>query len=237
MTHYAHIENPEAYEAAKDARIRANRQKGAFKRWVAQHDDALRLFDWLEGQREFGYRIEVDPRCVQDEETGYIDHIESSSDRYYGQSCKCRTVSHPATKLNNSPFLIKLREQLREWGNLSDKQTQAVRDSLARAEGKIVQWAAEREQKVEADRAASQHVGTVGERRDFDLKVERTFSFDGQFGTTYINICRDADRNVIVYKGSKPFERDAQIKVKATIKNHDKRDGIAQTLISRPIIL
>jgi hypothetical protein len=236
MVHYTEIHNEPAYEAAKDARIRANRRKGAFKRWVAQHDDALRLFDWLEGQREFAPQEQVDPRCTYvNEDTNWIDHWEGQAPRF--ERCKCKLVSNPVTKLNNSPFLIKLREQLREWGSLSEKQTQALRDSLARAEGKIVEWAADRQQKVEADRASSQHVGTVGDRCDFDLTVERTFSFDGKFGTTHINICRDAGQNVIVYKGSKPFERGTQVKVKATIKAHDERDGIAQTLISRPVII
>lgn len=234
MTHYAHIENEVAYEAAIDRRIKANRQKGAFKRWIAQHDDAERLYNWLEGQCEFGYRTEVDPRCFKDEETGYIDHIESSSDRYYGQSCNCRTVSHPATKFNNSPFLIKLREQLREWGNLSEKQTQAVRDSLARAEGLIVERDAERKARTEADRAQSKHVGEVGQRLQLTITCERNFSFESQFGTTFINICRDEEGNVLVYKGGKEFERGQTYTGKATVKAHDERDGVAQTLIARP---
>jgi hypothetical protein len=63
------------------------------------------------------------------------------------------------------------------------------------------------------------------------------FSFEGQYGFTYINICKDAAGNVIVYKGSNNFEEGETLTVKATVKAHDERDGIAQTLIARPKII
>lgn len=240
MTHYAHIQNEAAYERAIQARIKANRRTGAYKRWLAANEDGERLNQWLNGTGEFAPKNDRDERCVEvldstNTHVEFVEHCFVVDGRDY--RCKCRWVYSPVGKLANTPFLIKLRDQLEEWGSLSEKQTQAVRDSLSRAEGKVVQWAAEREQQVEADRASSQHIGTVGERREFDLKVERTFSFEGQFGETFINICRDADQNVIVYKGSKPFERGADIRVKATIKAHDERDGVAQTLIARPTII
>jgi len=238
MAHYAHIENEQAYEAAIARRIKANARKGAIKRWYAQHADAHRIQHWLNVTGEFAGHTERDPRCIerldQNDEVSYVEHNENAAG---WNSCDCKWVANPLAKFSNTPFLIKLRDQLCEWGSLSEKQTQAVRDSLARAEGFIVKNSEERERRLTADRASSQHVGTVGERREFDLTVERTFSFNGQFGTTYINICRDADQNVIVYKGSKPFERETQLRVKATIKAHDLRDEVAQTLISRPTII
>ena len=227
------IENEPAYERAIEARIKANKRKGSRARWLAQHEDGQRLIDWLEGAGEFAPHRENDPRCTPRDDCDYVDHWEGGAPRY--EQCKCRMVSSRVGKLAKSPFLIKMRDQLEEWGSLSDKQTQAVRDSLSRAEGNIIKWDQERAEKLEADRNASQHVGTVGERRDFDLSVERVFSFESQFGPVYISICRDADQNVVVYKGSKPFERGAQINVKATIKAHDQRDGVNQTLISRPV--
>lgn len=238
MAHYAHIENEQAYEAAIARRIKNNARKGAIKRWYAQHADAQRLENWLEASFEFGGRTERDPRCVEVlDQHGQLSYVEHNENAAGWNSCNCKWVANPLTKFNNSPFLDKLRDQLREWGSLSEKQTQAVRDSLARAEGFIVKNSEERERRLTADRASSKHVGTVGERREFDLTVERTFSFDGHFGTTYINICRDADQNVIVYKGSNAFEHGAQLRVKATIKAHDLRDEVAQTLISRPTII
>ena len=59
-------------------------------------------------------------------------------------------------------------------------------------------------------------------------------AFESQFGYTYINICKDADGNVVVYKGSNRFEEGETVRVKATVKSHEERDGVAQTLIARP---
>ena len=69
---------------------------------------------------------------------------------------------------------------------------------------------------------------------ELTLTCEKVFEFEGQFGVTFINICRDPSGNVVVYKGSNGFERGETLRVKATIKAHDERDGVAQTLISRP---
>jgi len=46
--------------------------------------------------------------------------------------------------------------------------------------------------------------------------------------------CRDADRNVIVYKGSKAWERGQTVACTARVKAHDNRDGVPQTIIQRP---
>lgn len=232
-----YIENEAAYEAAKWARIKANRQKGAFKKWLAQHEDGQRLHDWLEGNGEFAPVVARDERCVEildstDTHVAYVEHWEGGAPRY--EQCKCHMAYNPVAKFANSSFLSDLREQIREWGNLSEKQTQAVRDSLARAEGLIVKRNEEREQQIEADRAGSKHVGTVGERIELTLTCERNFSYNTQYGTTYVNICRDADGNVIVYKGTNEFQRGGTYTGKATIKAHEDRDGVAQTLIARP---
>ena len=45
MTHYAHIENGAAYEAAKWANIRRNRAKTARAKWLAERDDAQTLYE------------------------------------------------------------------------------------------------------------------------------------------------------------------------------------------------
>ena len=133
----------------------------------------------------------------------------------------------------NGDFLNKLRLSIGEWGGLTDGQHAAAAKSLARAVELEATRNERREAKLAADRLQG-HVGTVGERRDFDLTAERVHSFDGQFGTVYITIFRDADNNVIVYKGSIAFERGEQVRGKATIKAHDQRDGVPQTIIARP---
>jgi hypothetical protein len=138
---------------------------------------------------------------------------------------------------NFGEVLLEMREAIMEWGGLTDKQTDLVRRALARAEERVAKANQRREERIATERATSQHVGTVGERRDFTLTVNRVFSFEGQYGFTYINICKDAAGNVIVYKGSNNFEEGETLTVKATVKAHDERDGIAQTLIARPKII
>ena len=135
-------------------------------------------------------------------------------------------------------FMLKLRNDLDEWGQLTDRQADVVRRSLERARERIARREQAKVERRERD-SRSTHVGTVGERRDWVLTVERVLSFDSQFGMVYIHLCRDADGNVIVYKGGNRWEGDTPmtVRVKATVKAHDERDGIAQTMISRPKLI
>jgi len=226
------IENEQAYNSAIQRRIKANRAKTGRAKWLAAHEDAQRLYDWLNNSGEFSYIVTVDPRCGVDDEDGYADHCEVVDGKDY--RCKCRTVQHPVAALAKGLFIEKMRDAIDEWGGLTDGQTKAVREALARAEGRVIERNEKREAQDEADRANSKHVGTVGERVELTLTCERNFSYNTQFGTTYVNICRDADGNVIVYKGTNEFQRGSTYTGKATIKAHDQRNGVAQTLIARP---
>ncbi|MEL0003967.1 MAG: hypothetical protein VW620_13215, partial [Rhodospirillales bacterium] len=58
------------------------------------------------------------------------------------------------------------------------------------------------------------------------------------YGTVNINICR-CGSDVVIYKGSNRldvFGDGHNVTVKATIKAHEVRDGINQTIISRPAV-
>lgn len=226
----AHVENPGAYERAIEARIKANASKTRRQNWLATHADAQRLSDWLHQSGEFRDR--------------YV--CGNSWDNNIGMCCanyndKCSNIGPKAHPLVRGIFdgdfgkvLLQMREALVEWGGLTDKQTDLVRRALARAEERLQKAKERREERVAADREGSRHVGAVGERRDFTLIVNKVFSFDGFHGTTFINICKDADGNVIVYKGSNGFEEGETVRVKATVKAHGDRDGVAQTMIARP---
>lgn len=139
-------------------------------------------------------------------------------------------------------LILSLRNQLLERGGLSDKQTEIVRNSLA----KRVKWAAEREEKRRNEDAASDHVGTVGERRNFELTCIFVTSYEGKFGTTYVHGFKDDFGNVIIHKGfpilvdievdTRPrrLEKGDKVKLSATIKSHSERESVKQTLITRP---
>jgi hypothetical protein len=208
------VEHPAAYEAAIQNRIKANASKTRRKNWFATYQDAQRLWDWLYGNGEF--------------ENEYNER---------GELVKSNPLRDGIFAGDFGKVLLEMREAIDEWGGLTDKQTDLVRRALARAEERVAKAAQRREERIAAERATSQHVGTVGERRDFTLTVNKVFSFEGQFGFTFINICKDAAGNVIVYKGSNGYDEGETLTVKATVKAHDERDGVAQTIIARPKII
>lgn len=117
-------------------------------------------------------------------------------------------------------------------------ETSAVRPSDSVIE---IAFAAILRKLAEADlRAASRHVGTVGERVVLRLTVERSIDISPPGGYPriyrYINLCRDAEGNRIVYIGN-PWNEGETADVKVTIKEHNRRDGELQTLVARPKVL
>ena len=79
------------------------------------------------------------------------------------------------------------------------------------------------------------HIGAVGKRAVFTLTLKKRLSFDGQYGTTYVHLMEDAAGNHVVHKGSCiSIEEGEEFTVKATVKEHGERDGIKQTILSRP---
>ena len=125
-------------------------------------------------------------------------------------------------------FWASMDDALGKWGSLTAGQEAAVRRIFA-------QDAARKAERKAAD-ASSAHVGTVGERRDWTLTLQGRFEYEGDFGVTYGHAFKDADGNVVIYKGSNRLqgERGDTLTLKATVKAHTDRDGIAQTMISRP---
>lgn len=225
-----HIENEARYQAAIKRRIQLNRAKTGRAKWLAAHEDAQTLHDWLFHEGEFSdQNWLLDPLCHM--EDGYPEHRFELDGRDY--RCKCKRVDHPMSFYARGDFLRKMRDTIDEWGGLSDAQHAAVAKSFANAQNKLAGREVARAEANAAD-AKTSHVGTVGERREFELTAERTHSFDSQFGTTYITIFRDADSNIVVYKGSIAFERGEKVRGKATVKAHDMRDGVPQTIIARP---
>jgi hypothetical protein len=77
-------------------------------------------------------------------------------------------------------------------------------------------------------------VGNVGERQSFTVIVMHIVELETMYGFSYINICRDADNNVVIYKGTQKWKKGSQIDCVATVKAHDIRDGVKQTVIQRP---
>ena len=75
----------------------------------------------------------------------------------------------------------------------------------------------------------------MGKREKFALSIDWVKGYDSTFGTMYINGLRDLAGNIVIYSGSKALgEKGQQIIVLATVKAHGEREGVKQTVISRP---
>lgn len=127
----------------------------------------------------------------------------------------------------SSGFFRNMMEAIQQFGSLTEKQEAVCR--------RIIN---ENKEKIAAARAVdskSSHIGTVGKREVFTAHVRNVVTFEGDYGRVYIHLMADASGNVIVYKGSKIIGRKGEtIEFLATVKDHGTRDGIKQTIVSRP---
>lgn len=122
--------------------------------------------------------------------------------------------------------------KLVQYGMISDKQMAFLGNLIAKIPAREA-----RKAEIIAENAASQHIGTVGKREVFTLTLNwvKTYDGGGCFAPYHIHGFKDAAGNIVIYKGSKCLgEKGATLKLKATVKAHGERDGIKQTIISRP---
>lgn len=105
------------------------------------------------------------------------------------------------------------------------------------------EYVAKQKAKREAEKAQaanpSQHVGTVGQRGEFAVTIDRTHWFEGNYGPTCIVAMRDADNNVLKTFATGKFGDWAdenvgeRCTIKATVRNHDEYKGVAETVVNR----
>jgi hypothetical protein len=142
---------------------------------------------------------------------------------------------HPVVAASRGEFFDKMRVTAEEFGGLTEGQHKVVIDMIARGEARVAERANARAESLKVDADKSGWIGTVGERRMFDLTVRLVITMEGQYGLSYLHVMNDAEGNVVVYKGTKKLaERGGSVSVKATVKDHDVRDGVRQTKIARP---
>lgn len=209
------VENERAYISAAQDRIRANAAKTRRAQWLAM-DGGQRAHDFLYGVGQFEDR--VIPGYGNGEEGEYN-----------------RVILHPVRRAGGGDFVDAMRKSADKWGGLTEGQHAAVLKTIDRAEARAAEWDAKNKARAAAD-ASSVHVGEVGKRQDFALTLERCISFETAFGMLYIHLFRDAANNVVVYKGSKDLGLNAgeTVALKATVKEHGERNGVKQTILSRP---
>jgi hypothetical protein len=118
-------------------------------------------------------------------------------------------------------FVDELAEKARRNSYMSEKQAEA----LAAAVAKIVAR--------EAAKAASVHVGNIGERLTLNVSVVNHTMVQTDFGTMHIVAMRDAAGNKLVSKGKFSAERGDNMTIKGTVKDHSEYNGELQTIINR----
>lgn len=83
--------------------------------------------------------------------------------------------------------------------------------------------------------AKSNHIGTIGERREFSGVVISSFVKRDDYDNSefWINKIRVGD-DIVVYIGNKLGERDEEIRFTATVKAHSEYNGVKSTQVNRP---
>ena len=129
-------------------------------------------------------------------------------------------------------FMGSMAHALDAYGKLTPKQCEAILKGIDARAAKKAEWASEKAA-LDAKRA---HIGAVGQKVTLELTVVHVVVLEGMYGTTYINICEDADQNVVIYKGNSSAipGKGHTVNVTATVKEHGVRDGVKQTVIQRP---
>jgi hypothetical protein len=200
------IENPVAYEAAKEERIKENRRIGNRRRWVAESGEEIvaKCSNFLTERGEFCSRV--------------------SGDRY---------VPNPLVKASQGDFFRSMNKSLEDWGRLTKGQENAVLKMIERAAVRIE----EQKNRLAEEGATKQWIGEIGVRQVFDLVIKFVACYEGDMGLFFVNVMEDDNGNCIVYKGGKSLGgKGEKIRIKATVKEHGSRDGIKQTIVSRPAV-
>lgn len=81
----------------------------------------------------------------------------------------------------------------------------------------------------------SKHVGNVGEKIEISVCVERVITCESAYGVSLLHVMRDAAGNVFAWfaSGNLSFEAGSEATIKGTIKAHNERNGVAQTVLTR----
>lgn len=204
----AYIDNEAAYEAAIARNIRRNAAKTRRVKWM-EMPGAERVNDFLFRLDEFEDRF-----CPV---TGNFLSL------------------HPVVRVSICDFYDALRDNVNDWGGLTEKQNAAALAMIERGEKRVAEREKARAEAAARDQAASGWIGKVGDRLVLELTIRSVFERDGQYGLTFFHVMNDDAGNVVIYGGTKELgERGDRVTVKATIKDHDQREGIKQTKISRP---
>lgn len=116
-----------------------------------------------------------------------------------------------------------------------------TRKTAGYAASMIITYQREQAKKLELEQAAAQskHFGIVGKREAFELVLERTIALEGHYGITYLHVFHDKNGNKAIWCSSSSCLQvaDNPHRLKATVKDHNQREGIAQTVLTRCAVI
>jgi len=134
-----------------------------------------------------------------------------------------------ATDSDNS-FVRDVMRKLHKYGDLSDAQISAVKRAVARD----AEWAAKRAEQ-RAEDASSEFIAEVGKRITLTAEVIATKFIESDYGgKLFILLRSEGNIAVTFYSGfADTYEKGETVTIKATVKAHETRDGIKQTMLAR----
>ncbi len=120
-------------------------------------------------------------------------------------------------------FLTDLAAKVVAYRILTDRQLEAAATSI------------QRKKERDAEGAASEYVGEIKERIEFEAEVIGVYGTEGHYGHTDIVKFKDADRNMFTWFASDytNLERGDRISIKGTVKKHDNFRDVKQTVLTR----
>lgn len=137
-------------------------------------------------------------------------------------------------------FIGSMASAFDTFGKLSPKQSEAILKGIDARAARKAEWA---DKKAALD-ATRQHIGVVGEKITLTLTISHVVVLEGAYGTIFIYIMEDADKNIVIYKGNgnavawtpdgQPRGKGDTLTITATVKEHGVREGVKQTVIQRP---
>lgn len=138
------------------------------------------------------------------------------------------TIAIAWTHRQASPFMRDMVRNFLRWGNLTERQLNAIVDSVGR-----LKLTAEYEKAEAARKAKAGHVGQPGERIERELTTVVRFTIDTAYGIGYITILRDTDGNTFKTYGKCTIDKGETKRVKFTVKAHGIYKDEKQTTIIR----
>jgi len=137
-------------------------------------------------------------------------------------------------------FIGSMASSFYKYGKLSEKQCAAILKGIDAKIARKAEWA----DKEAALNASRTHLGEVGTKLTLTLTIGHIVVLDGVYGTSYIYIMEDADKNIVIYKGNSNVvgwtpegtvrSKGDTLTITATVKDHGVRNGVKQTVIQRP---